>query len=135
MGYLYVMESKSPDGKSFSKIGISEHDPEIRKKGIQTGCPFKIINIWVSRNIPDFRDCEKYMHRELAAYNTHGEWFDVPFVKIVALADKITTDGYMHALIERLSKIERQVRIAEKQISDINAEIDFIKYDYMGAVV
>lgn len=88
MGYVYIMEVPSLNA---CKIGISEHSVEKRQQTIQTSCPGKIERVWCSRNIPDYRLCERKLHEIFSEQRTNGEWFNVDFTKACVQADKITS--------------------------------------------
>lgn len=53
------------------KIGFSKN-PERRKKGIQTGCPFEVS---VLVTFEGDKKTEKMLHHKYRKYNTSGEWF------------------------------------------------------------
>lgn len=136
MGFVYVMECKSYDGKTFCKVGISENDPARRKFSIQTGCPFEIKRTWVSRNIPDYKECEIKIHNELIDFKTRGEWFCIPFVRACYYADKICKDG-LHTYAEKIiqsikdeqQKLKMRLIALDKEINNLHQEI---KSEFMG---
>ena len=117
MGYVYIMEV--PDLKR-CKVGVSEHDPLKRKINIQTGCPGKIERIWQSRNIPDFVEIEKMMHIRFMGDNTNGEWFSVPYEKLVIEADKLCRCGTDK---ERIRCLEEENRILRENIEDLEKKL------------
>jgi hypothetical protein len=66
--HLYILQAKTT---GFVKIGRS-NDPEKRLLQLQTGCatPLKLILVAKERG-----NHEKELHRQLARYQTVGEWF------------------------------------------------------------
>ena len=134
MGYLYVMECKLPAGNSVCKIGISEHDPSIRKRAIQTGCPFEIQRQWQSRNIPDYKQCELQLHHKLSDKQTHGEWFDIDFTKAVVLADKTCRESNSQPMAKHIEMLINRQNDLKKQMNMIEKEIEEIRYELRGCV-
>lgn len=73
VNYLYVMRTEI-SGQEYFKIGVS-NDPEKRLKAVQTGSVAKVTLETVDARDDGCYLTEKFMHRELSAYRTHGEWF------------------------------------------------------------
>ena len=66
----------------FIKIGYSI-DTEKRIKGVQTGCPFKVVCNSDFRFMTSeaARMCEINMHRHFHEYRKNGEWFDASILE------------------------------------------------------
>lgn len=134
MGFVYVMECETPDEKTFCKVGITEHDISQRIKAIQTGCPFEIRRTWVSRNIPDYQQCEKVIHNELREHRSKGEWFSVPFVRACAVADRVCNTGFRGIALKLIDELQKEQRCIRKRIDEIDGEIDSLRYDIRNCV-
>jgi hypothetical protein len=64
----------------YLKIGIS-NNPSSRRDQLQIGCPvpIRLACVWdTQRDGIDPRKMEQSLHRNLAPYKTHGEWFKMP---------------------------------------------------------
>ena len=58
------------------KVGIS-HDPLRRLQALQSGSPFMLWPEYTFE-VDDAAAWEKRIHRLLAEYRSHGEWFKLP---------------------------------------------------------
>jgi hypothetical protein len=68
MIYLIITEDEK-----FAKIGYTFKDISIRKSGLQTSNPVKLI---LKDQFNGSRYVEKYLHIKCAEFNTLGEWFN-----------------------------------------------------------
>ena len=71
-GYVYLLRCENTN---FYKIGVSKIHFKTRLSGIQSGCPFLIIPIYVEYAKEYFR-VEKYLHKKYKKKNIRGEWFE-----------------------------------------------------------
>lgn len=135
MGFLYVMECAMPTGGTVCKVGVSEHDPNRRRQAIQTGCPFEIGRMWVSKNIPDYRQCEQEVHDQLSRFRTHGEWFEVDFKKASITADKVCKTDKDQLIEKKIAQLEEVQKQIKRQLNEIDGEIELLRYDLRGCVM
>ena len=119
MGYVYVMDATKIGAV---KIGVSECSVDIRQRSIQTGCPAKIERVWCSKNIPDYRECEKELHKYFHEYRMQGEWFAVPFSKASIKANEITTRSAT-PLERKIAQLEATVFALEQRIGDLERRV------------
>ena len=71
-GFVYIFNAQGTDRY---KIGISL-TPQLRLKGIQTGCAFKVYPVHYARCL-DMHLVEKTLHERFAKYRVIGEWFSL----------------------------------------------------------
>lgn len=114
MGYLYVLGTRN----GYVKIGITERYVTDRIRNIQTGCPFKITDVWTSNNITAYQKCERIMHAYFAEKKTNGEWFKADYEKVVPIAKKVCEENgddpvmmYINDLYDRLTRVENELHV------------------------
>lgn len=69
MDYIYILQAGV-----FYKIGIAR-DVGDRIKSLQTGCPATIKEVF-SRQVPEAKKVERYLHNSCRDWHTSGEWFN-----------------------------------------------------------
>ena len=123
MGYLYVLKAGA-----YCKVGITDHSVYRRMKLLQTGCPLKIEKMWSSKDIPNYKECEKELHKKLQPYCSSGEWFHFPYVKACMEADKITRDSNTDQdLLRENMELKSKVQSLETKVKCLEA---MLKNDY-----
>jgi len=106
VGFVYVMKAGD-----YCKIGITEHSVYKRMKQIQTGCPLTIEKVWKSKDIPNYKECEKALHKRFHEFGSSGEWFKFPYLKVCIEADQITRDyAYDQDLLEENRQLKQEIK-------------------------
>lgn len=97
LGYIYIITApdikptqKSDNGKVYCKIGHSGN-PKKRMVEMNVGCPEELKMAYRSRTLVNRpKKKERAIHRELARYKTHREWFYLPLNVAIQAVKKIT---------------------------------------------
>ena len=76
MWSIYIMAAPAMKGLTYFKIGITT-DIAKRVGGVQTGCPLRITKVWAINvyGSGKAQHVERAMHKKLAVFHSHGEWF------------------------------------------------------------
>jgi hypothetical protein len=69
-GFVYFLTADFPDFPI--KIGFTEKPGDMRSKSLQTGCPYRLIQLAM---ITGTYSDEKKLHRRFEAQRLEGEWF------------------------------------------------------------
>jgi hypothetical protein len=83
---VYFVKPVSFDGPI--KIGIS-NNPELRISRMQDLSPFRLEIIG---SVPGTWRDEQFLHKELAEYRSHGEWFE-PSRKVIDKVKSVLSTG------------------------------------------
>lgn len=70
VGFVYFLTAAAPGFPI--KIGFTSKPGQMRSKGIQTGCPYRIVVLGMFAG--GYSD-ENKLHRRFAAQRLEGEWF------------------------------------------------------------
>lgn len=80
---IYFIQEDKQNGRI--KIGYTSRNPEKRLSALQTGNPDKLVLLGTMKG--DQRT-ERVLHKQLAQYNTSGEWFS-PSREVLWLVDDL----------------------------------------------
>lgn len=69
-GFVYFMTAEAPGFPI--KIGFTTKPEHMRSKGVQTGCPYRLVVLGTFAG--GYRD-ENKLHRQFASQRLEGEWF------------------------------------------------------------
>lgn len=69
-GFVYFLTAEAPGFPI--KIGFTSKPGQMRSKGIQTGCPYRLVVLGMFPG--GYRD-ENKLHRQFANQRLEGEWF------------------------------------------------------------
>ena len=118
MSHLYVMKS----GDS-CKIGISK-DVSRRIKQVQTGCPNKIEDVWVSPDLEYASECEKILHSYFEYCRSSGEWFSVSFDEACRKAKEVTGEGSVaiYTLCKKFEQLLTELKALRCEIAKRQGE-------------
>ncbi len=95
--YVYLMEAV---GLGYIKVGRAK-DPFQRLRELQTGCPKPIV-IRFCFLCENAAEREGALHRKLAQFRSHGEWFEVDSSYLRNLLNIVNSIGRQGDLTERL---------------------------------
>jgi len=109
MGYVYVLKADNA-----CKIGITSRNVDLRKSQIQTGCSYKISEVWSSKDIDNYKEIEKILHSTFSDKRVCGEWFSESFDVICNKAKSVVAE------YSRKEKHRKKVcEVAEKRFHTI----------------
>ena len=84
MGLVYVIGPGEPCQPYRVKIGYTEGNVIHRLRNLQVGSPFR-LEILCTIQAGNAERLEEALHGELAEYNIHGEWFELPGDPVVTV--------------------------------------------------
>lgn len=124
-GYLYIVKA---DNKY--KIGITKSSVKSRINEMQTGCPYKIEEVF-SSEVQAFSELEKFFHTIFKDKNVNREWFslddyDIELVKYIALMHNRLDSVYFKGYVDGCKKKDKDF---EKELEKISLDEYAIRKD------
>lgn len=101
--FVYVFHAQ---GTPRVKLGVTK-DIDGRRRGLQTGCPYKLVLLAKWLCPPSF---ERRLHSHFAAYRREGEWFELPPFSCLEILELIKNYQNIEADTRPIKRIGRKTR-------------------------